>query len=526
MGHEETKPIEHQLDSAAKPAEKVASEPITKAQDNAIQRRAEQLLAAKSFRLTGDNQLPFELKTEDGLLISRNKSVGGDIPSTAATGNSVQAEIPVTAAEKISIAPTFVADFIAQANPFDKLQNLQVAFDDKTQLPESLLKIVYGDRAEHGHQKNESRVDKSMHKLEDDAKKLLKDHKISQSDYEHMTKDIEHLRERVRKNQVDANEAAKVYEQMDKLINVPNGAISEDKRILLGENVLYHAAWPHKIDQGKYNTCNASAIQEHLFTHQPAKAAEIAVSVALYGGFESGTGPDRKWINIDADSLVPSSESAKSHPDPGDRSYATQVLNLAIANDIVQRENPPHFYHQIPEGNVSFPGHPGDATHRTNADDNGERLVNEDGSEATLPGKPSPEHSPGYAGHADQLASELKRLTGESGVVIANEQIPHSQSADIVHIHSAADLDKVLKHHKMPMMLAIDAIHPPWSAGFSVGHVITITGYDPVNHRVTVSDTHDPKFDTTLPLDVVYQASTHHKRPAPPPASLAPPPHN
>jgi hypothetical protein len=346
--------------------------------------------------------------------------------------------------------------------------------------------------------------------------------KLSEKDFEKFKQNMDRLQERVKLRYDDPIEGQKTYEQMDKLVTEPKAVISEKNRILLAENVLYHAAWPHNIDQGKYETCNMTTVQENIFTRHPSKAAELITSAALHGGFDSA----RKHIQIDAQSLWPQPESLTSPPGDNCRSYATQVLNVLLVNDVVQRFHPPQYYSQIPAGHKGGP--PGDATHRDSTDpkDVGERLTDGHGNEI-LDTHGTAVRAPGDAGNTDNIAAELKRLTGDTQVVITDKSdVPGD--ADVVHVGSPADLEQALKTHKMPMIIAIDANNPPFGGknGGRFGnapawHVVTIQSYDAKHHKAHISNQWGASGDIDVPLNVLYHALYEFHRPVPPPV---PPP--
>ncbi|HEY9755995.1 MAG TPA: hypothetical protein V6C97_12585 [Oculatellaceae cyanobacterium] len=369
-------------------------------------------------------------------------------------------------------------------------------------------------------------MERSKEHLLHTVEHLRAEGKISEKDFEKFKQNMDRLEDRVKQGHVDAIEAKKTYELMDKLVTEPKAVVSEKNRILLAENVLYHAAWPHRIDQGKYETCNMTTIQEHMFTRNPSKAAEIITSAALTGGFDSAG----KHIKIDPQSLWPQPESLTSPPGDGKRSYATQVLNVLLVNDIVQRHTPPQYYAQLPAGHVGPP--PGDATHRdpTDPNDVGERLTDGHGNEI-LDTHGKPQRTPGSAGETHNIAAELKRLTGDTQVIITD---PSDAPGDknVVHVSSPAQLEQVLKTHKMPMIIAIDANNPPFGGehGGKFGsdpawHVVTIQSYDAVHHQAHISNQWGSHDDIDVKLNALYRAIYPFVPPAPHPAPPPVPPH-
>ena len=107
---------------------------------------------------------------------------------------------------------------------------------------------------------------------------------------------------------------------------------------------MHQCAHPDETDQGHHNTCAPTAEAESILTRNPSKAAEMVVTTALTGQW---TAPDGKVITIDKGSLQPGvEESVYPSKDGGQRTFATQLLNLTMVNDALQRLVPPQYYVQ------------------------------------------------------------------------------------------------------------------------------------------------------------------------------------
>jgi hypothetical protein len=57
-------------------------------------------------------------------------------------------------------------------------------------------------------------------------------------------------------------------------------------------------------------------------------------------------GPDGKNITIDPKCLLPGAEERKFPPSDGERTFATQIINDVLANDMSQHRIPPEIYWQ------------------------------------------------------------------------------------------------------------------------------------------------------------------------------------
>jgi hypothetical protein len=296
--------------------------------------------------------------------------------------------------------------------------------------------------------------------------------------------------------QLSSAERLETYKQVDRLMSSKEGKVRPFGRICLSSDILRFSANPHECDQGEHTTCQVTTIGERLLAKQPSKAAKIIADSALTGHFSI----DGKTIKVDDKSLKPGEEERCRLPEEGYRSYGIQVLNLALANDILQRRWTPEFFGQYPV----VKGYGGEHVIKNGQD----------------------EHKPPLL-HPGDIAALNKRLFGDSHVVLVNpaNEMPgdkvHPNRSDLANIGSPEGLRKVLEDakvlQKFPLVLAVDGYDPLlYKAGAnrpergSIGHVILITDYKngraEINNPQTMPDT--PKlqsvdlnalFETTIP---------------------------
>lgn len=305
--------------------------------------------------------------------------------------------------------------------------------------------------------------------------------------------DMQKFEERAKRDNIPQEEVDKTYREMARLMEAQEGKVTAADRQLLAKNLMYHLADPTNIDQGQHNTCNVTTIAERMATRNPSKLVEMATTTALTGQW---TAPDGKVIKIDPGSLVPGGEENRHPPVDGARSFATQLLNLTMVNDIKQREMPPKFYRQErPSGSNQ---------------DTGERLYYENGQKAD--GK-----VPGV--DINQMSDFLKRTTGDTGVLVVDKE--HA-TPDMVSINSpeelAAKLKQMKAEGKMPPILLIDANDKLFFNGPADKrnwHVVSITGYDERTGMVTISNQWGKPQDRQIPLADLYRAM-NPGRPQPP----------
>lgn len=203
--------------------------------------------------------------------------------------------------------------------------------------------------------------------LEDGKERPLKvlssaERNMSAEDYRRFRDNILAIEQRAHQEGLPKSEVEATHHELLRLIEAREGHTSRENRLLAASSFAHHLADPSNIDQGDYHTCAASTTQERLMTRNPAKAAEMLTSACLTGKW---TAKDGKVIEIRGDqSFTPRPESRTSPPADGERSYATQVLNLVMNNDLNQRKHPPRYYVQgRPDG----------------AGDSGERLLDKHG---------------------------------------------------------------------------------------------------------------------------------------------------
>jgi hypothetical protein len=297
---------------------------------------------------------------------------------------------------------------------------------------------------------------------------------------------------RAQKDQLPPDEVAKSYEQMTKLLTADKGAATPENRQLLAENFMNQVAHPKQTDQGNYNTCNVTTLAEHNEVRHPSKMAELITTTALTG---SWTAPDGKNIKIDANSLVPQPESATHPPKDGDRSFATQVMNVVMVNDITQRRNPPEYYSQeASEGN----------------NDNGERLRYANGTEVpSYEDKTKGARSPTV--DCAELEQQQQRISGDKGTLIERGELNNNK---VHEVHSPEELKEYLlemkREHKLPATVMLDANGPGFwnnpNATKPAWHVVSVTDIDEKTGKVFVDNQWGSQNDKWMPIDTLYKS--------------------
>ncbi len=331
-------------------------------------------------------------------------------------------------------------------------------------------------------------------------------------------KDMEKLEGHMNSGQVSKEEVARTYESIAKMVDSPTDVTSQGKRLQLAKNIMFHAGDPTKTDQGEYNTCALTSQQERLFTRNPSKAADIIAEAATTGKWVA---PDGKEIKLDKASLQPRPGSIMGSPIDGERSYATQVLNNVLANDIHQRKETPESYVQYQ--------HRDKQGRRLTEEDNGERVYDAKGREVR-----DPDGKKLRAPQVDDLevSAQIKRLTGDTGVVMVNQKMAETDdpkqkrnpeaAKDVVLLAGEKQLGETLAnltaHGKFPAIIGLDGADRVLTAGLPKdprmakskefeGHMLSVIDFDAVKGRARLSNQWGQASDRWISVKDLYRAT-------------------
>jgi hypothetical protein len=309
-------------------------------------------------------------------------------------------------------------------------------------------------------------------------------------------------------NQEIATTFGAIQRLLEQESSVP-GLTSAD-RINAAEGIMGEAANPGHTDQGFHDTCGASAIEDRMFALQPANAANMISSIALTGKYKA---EDGKTISIplDRSTILPGTEESEYPPQDGTRSYASQLFQVGVMNDLAQQQSHDGeeliFYGQeelslpstFPKGTGAVPvtAYDQGAQTKTNT---GEYWVGKNGSKVEFPGLAE-----------FQVQSAYEDLTGNSTPFVAGQLGVGSS----VEIDSANALVKAVQAHQasgqLPMTLNVDASKPPFNdtEGGPGTHFVDITG---VSYRngvpyFQVANSWGTLYDKAYPASEIYAAS-------------------
>ncbi|HNG76799.1 MAG TPA: hypothetical protein PLY72_20175 [Candidatus Obscuribacter sp.] len=360
---------------------------------------------------------------------------------------------------------------------------------------EEAAKLKQQEEEAERKRKEEEERNKKPATAEEQLLKTADEKFKSETDKSEFKNDMEDFQNRARARNLPQQEIDKTYGQVNRLLQEGSAAVPEEHRQLAAKTLMHQLAVPNITDQGYHNTCNVTTLAERTLTRQPAMAAEIVATSAIKG---SWTARDGKEIKFKAQDLVPGSEEKFQHrTSDGSRTYATQLLNLAMVNDSLQRKMPPQYYGY---------GSPS-ATNKT-----GETVTYADGS---------PVGDGGYHGMSlSEISAIGKRLTGETDYIIeSNEFAPRlnlGNNDGLIPVATKEELGETLKRMKaenrLPAIVMVDSNDKLFEgSGLAVNqdkwHVVSVTDFDESNQQAAISNQWGPSFDIKADIKDLYRST-------------------
>jgi hypothetical protein len=165
------------------------------------------------------------------------------------------------------------------------------------------------------------------------------------------------------------SEITGVLESVKALLQNTTAAVPMQERRWLAEQILRQAAEPTSINQGKHNTCSVSALEARLSTREPSVVASVIQQAALKGFIQTRDGRN---VALDANALRPDAEAAHNPPHYGERSYASQLFQLAAINSYWQNQKFDPRGNKYEKGQISYTQKSDDIQGKN---DTGERML-------------------------------------------------------------------------------------------------------------------------------------------------------
>jgi hypothetical protein len=309
-------------------------------------------------------------------------------------------------------------------------------------------------------------------KLMESAKTKFTDH----AEQARFIANMAQLENRAGRDNLTPAQIVATYEQIGRLMN-PQGrtAVAPEQTNRLAQQAMAQAGIPTNIDQGAYNTCNVTVIESMLYTKQPETATRMLADIAIKG---ETVAKDGTRVKLDASSLRPHGSAAENPPEDGQRSFATQLMNVALTN----------VHYAASDRNVRYEQH-----HPQRESDNGERLIDygkrpparvkdEEGKNVDFPNLDD-----------NHILDIYRRVSGDNNpeAYLVNATGADATSSNTAQFDSAQDLgqrlERLQRDGKLPIILAVNTMLEPFRTDTggdqdenenSGAHVVTVRGYD------------------------------------------------
>ena len=319
--------------------------------------------------------------------------------------------------------------------------------------------------------------------------------------FEDFKKDMERFEERKDRDGLSDGDVENTYKEVTRLLETEGDTpLKPEQREKLAQQILFQAANPNQIDQGRHNTCNMNTVEVRTYTRQPAAAAKLVVDVATTGKY---TSTDGVTVEIDP---TPHGQSKNPVRYDGARSHASEIFQVTGANLHLDIENnkstPPKQYKYVQKDSI-----PGSRS--------GEGIMDMSETPPKLI-KDSPNVNTGNLGNIRDVYAKITGVE-ENEIVLGHEKYVSDRSDGVKRIESEAELTTYLQEAKdagkFPIVVAVETTNEPFwtdsgggaAGGSGGGHVLTITDYEPgPPGKVTMDNSWgtDDDHDARRPVDV------------------------
>ncbi|HEY9678910.1 MAG TPA: LysM domain-containing protein [Drouetiella sp.] len=300
--------------------------------------------------------------------------------------------------------------------------------------------------------------------------------------------DMAAFEKRAREQHLSAEEVAKTYHQVSRVLDATGThPIDDRKRTRVALGIMAVAAEPTSNDQGCHNTCNVTVIENRLFTREPSSAAKLIADVATTGKY---VGADGTTVNLDRESFATHGEEAMNAPRGTNvRNYASQLFDVTAVNLILVKHNEA----TIPPGDLRY------SQERANGfKDSGERVRDFSTNPPKVVGD-----DPTEAGLFNGMIDINSMITGrfEPDAFLSHKDSITPLDSSVTSFDTQEDFEAKLaaakKSGSFPIVLGVHANNSPFfdeadqrrplhaDQALQDGHVVLVTGYDPVKHTVT-----------------------------------------
>jgi len=325
--------------------------------------------------------------------------------------------------------------------------------------------------------------------------------------------DMKAFEQRAREQHLSDEEVAKTYHEISRVLEAKGTQPMDDrKRVRVALGIMAVAAEPTSNDQGTHNTCNVTAIENRLFTREPSNAAKLVADVATTGKYVA---PDGTMVKLDRASFSTFGEEANNAPrGTNERNYASQLFNVTAVNLLLVKHNEA----TIPPGDLRY-----SQERSTGPKDSGERLRDYSTNPPTKIAE-----DPNEAAMFNGMLTINTTLTGrfEPQAFMSHKDSITAQDDKIASYATKEEFEAKLAAAKadgaFPIVLGVHANNRPFfdpdskrplhvDQALADGHIVLVTGYDPVKHTVTYDNqwgnSEDHSDDKPVSIDDMFKAT-------------------
>jgi hypothetical protein len=363
-------------------------------------------------------------------------------------------------------------------------------------------KKLTDDVSEHLNTADSTRANEYLNlaAMQNDAAKYIPN---SGKERDRFIENMNQFLERAHQHGMTADEISRTFASTERLLEATSGKVSAQMRVQLAEQIMAQAAHPESVNQGPNKTCNVTDIEIRTWATHPAVMANMVADVSLNGTY---TARDGKVITIPAPNFVPENIAGNGLSPDQQRSFASQLIQTTMINDIAQRESAPRYFSQIPiTKDLQDGGYWTDSA--------GNILLGKDG-------KPQ-----SFGVSFSSIAAEVERVTGSTKEVFANRQVAAAEG--VVTFDSEEDLKNLLeqasKDGRFPIIFGVSDGDPVLDGKFpngdlsknekgelnrrKGGHVVCIDSYDPETGLVHLDNSWGINYDKFVSVHELYLAS-------------------
>ncbi len=325
--------------------------------------------------------------------------------------------------------------------------------------------------------------------------------------------DMKAFEKRAQEQNLSPEEVAKTYREISRVLEAKGTQPMDDrKRVRVALGIMAVAAEPTSNDQGGHNTCNVMTIENRTFTREPSTAAKLIADVATTGKYVAADGTT---VKLDRANFSTYGEEANNAPrGTNERNYASQLFNVTAVNLLCVKHNES----TVPPGDVRYT-----QERPANPNDSGERIRDY----SKYPPKLIADH-PNDAAMFNGMIDINTIITGrnEADIFLGHKDSITPEDARANSFNTKKEFEAKLLElknaGKFPLVLGVHSDNPPFyqkghrdplhaDQTLADGHVVLITGYDPVTHKVTYDNqwgnSQDHSDDKPVSVDDMYKAT-------------------